>query len=261
MEKKFIAPLVALTLTFLLAGCGAPERTRPSPFNGPHGEGTARAKYDIIMIAAEKSTPPKGRPEAQTVETVYIDGTARYRNEDASVMMEWQPGPVDIVVAVHNRTAAPVTIAWKEARFFDERGISRTLIHSGVGYEERHLPLLPTVVAGGTTLNDFVHPLDYFEWETIGAMDSDKKQGYWDRAPYLPVRMQNGTPQEFRARVMSMVGKTFQVMLPLVSGQVRTDYLCTFRINYADVSQAETPREIVPEKQERGTGRPARRRP
>jgi hypothetical protein len=261
MGKKIIATLAALTLSFLLTGCGAPERSKSSPFNGPHGEGTATAKYDIIMTAVEKSTLSTGRTEAQKVETVYAEGTARYRNEDASVMMEWQPGPVDIVVSVRNKTVAPVTVVWKEARFIDERGISRRLIHSGIGYEERNLPLLPTIIAGGTTLNDFVHPLDYFEWETVGTMGADRKGGYWDRAPYLPVRMQNGTATDFRTRVMSMVGKTFHVMLPLVIGQIRSDYLCTFRINYADISQAEAPRETGPEKQERGTGRPERRRP
>jgi len=252
--------LIIVSLSALLSACGAPHQ-KDRPFDVPGRERSAMAKYDIIMIAAVKSTVPGGPSETRSVETVFADGKARYRIEDDAVSMEWQPGPIDVVVAVRNKTASPIQIIWDEARLIDEKGVSRRLIHAGIGYDERNLPQPPTVIAGGNVINDFVHPLDYFQWEVIRGPGSDSKEGYWDRVPFLPTRNENGTVAELRAKAAAMVGKTFQIMLPLTVGQARTDYLCTFRINYADVTLTEEPRGVNRGEREAGGERPERRRP
>jgi hypothetical protein len=260
MSKRTAAFLIIILFSALLSACGTPHQ-KDRPLNALRSERTARAKYDIIMIAAAKQTAPGGLSEARSVETVFAEGTARYRNEDDAVSMEWQPGPIDVMVAVRNKTAFPMQIIWDEARFIDEKGVSRRLIHSGIGYDERNLPQPPTVVAAGNLLNDFVHPADHFQWEAVRGPGSDSTQGYWDRTPFLPIRNQDGTADDLRTKAAAMVGKTFQVMLPLTIGQVRTGYLCTFRINYADVTLTEEPRGMNQGDRDGGGERPGRRRP
>jgi len=260
MSKRIAALLIFILFSALLSACSTPHQ-KDRPFNAPSGERTAVAKYDIIMITAVKSTVPGGHSEPRSVETVFAEGTARYCNEDETVSMEWQPGPIDVVVAVRNKTASPMQIVWDEARFIDEKGVSRRLIHAGIGYDERNLPQPPTVIAGWNVINDFIHPVDYFQWEVIRGPGSDSMHGYWDRTSFLPTRNENGTVEALRAKAASMVGKTFQVMLPVAIGQIRTDYLCTFRINYADVTLTEEPRGRNQGDREAGGARPGRGRP
>ncbi len=260
MSKRTGVFLLCFLITALLSACSTPH-PKDTSFNARRSERTAMAKYDIIMIAAAKQTAPGGPSEARSVETLFAEGTARYRNEDDAVSMEWQPGPIDVTVAIRNKTASPMQIIWNEARFIDEKGVSRRLIHAGIGYDERNLPQPPTVVAAGNVINDFVHPVDYFQWEAVRGPGSDSTQGYWDRTPFLPTRNQDGTVDDLRVKAAAMVGKTFQVMLPLTIGQVRTGYLCTFRINYADVILTEEPRGRNQGDREGGGERTGRRRP
>ena len=87
-------------------------------------------------------------------------------------------------------------------------------------------------------LQDFIYPLDYFQWEEIRGIRSDKKQGYGDRKPFLPIKI-NGSAEELREKAEVFIGKTFQVALPIEINNVRTDYLCTFKITNVDITEGE----------------------
>jgi hypothetical protein len=260
MEKKIIALPLCLFLAALFTSCDSHNQTKSSPYNSPRTQKVAKARYDIAMIAVEKSMASPHQVEMQRIETVFEEGMTKYRHEDGLVRIEWRPAPVDIVFTVYNKTDSPVKIVWDEARFMDEKGISHRLIHSGIGYEERNLPQPPTVIAGGINLEEFMHPLDYFQWEEIRGMSAAKKQGYWDRAPFLPTQIPKGTAEELRVKAGAMVGKTFQAILPLEINQIRIDYLCTFRIAHVDIAESEEPMGRN-SSDSKGSGRSGRRRP
>jgi hypothetical protein len=256
MKKKKVAVLFYMFLIVLLMGCDSSYRTKSS---SPRTQKVANARYDITMIAVEKSVGSQKILEEQRIETVVEGGVTRYRSEDNMVRIEWRPAPVDIEFAVNNKTDSPIKIVWDEAKFVDEKGISHRLIHSGISYEERKLPQPPTVIAGGINLQDFIHPLDYFQWKEIRGMRSDKQQGYWDRTPFLPTQTK-GTAEELRVKASAFVGKTFQVILPLEISNVRIDYLYTFRITNVDITEGEEPIEKN-SSEKKGSGRTGKRRP
>jgi hypothetical protein len=235
MKKKKVAVLLYMFLIVLFMGCDSSYRTKSS---SPRTQKVANARYDITMIAVEKSVGSQKMLEEQRIETVVEGGITRYRSEDNMVRIEWRPAPVDIEFTVNNKTDSPIKIVWDEASFVDEKGISHRLIHSGIGYEERKLPQPPTVIVGGINLQDFVHPLDYFQWKEIRGMRSDKQQGYWDRTPFLPTQIKGAT-EELRVKAGAVVGKTFQVILPLEISNIRIDYLYTFRITNVDITEGE----------------------
>ena len=260
MEKKTIALPLCLFLMTLLLGCDSHNRTKSSPYNSSRTQKVAKARYDIAMIGAEKSVASPHQVEAQRIETVFEAGMIKYRHEDNMVRIEWRPAPVDIIFTIYNKTGSPVKIVWDEARFVDEKGLSHRLIHSGIGYEARNLPQLPTVITGGINLEEFIHPLDYFQWEEIHGMSAAKKEGYWDRAPFLPTQILKGTVEELRAKAGAMVGKTFQTILSLEINQIRIDYLCTFRIDHMGIAESEEPMRRN-SGDSKGSERSGRRRP
>jgi len=259
MEKKKVAILLYVFLIAMLIGCDTPYRTKSSAYNPPRTQKVANARYDIMMITAEKSVGSQQKLEEQRIDTVVEEGITKYRSEDNRVRIEWRATPIDVVFTVNNKTDGPVKIVWDEARFMDEKGRSHRLIHSGIGYEESNLPQLPTVIAGGMNLQDFIHPLDYFQWIEIHGMRSDNQQGYWDRAPFLPTKIK-GSAEELRVKAEAVVGKTFQVTLPLEISSVRTDYLSTFRITNVDITEGE---ELIERNsiEKKGSGRTGKRRP
>jgi hypothetical protein len=110
----------------------------------------------------ERSTGINKISGEHRIEAIIEEGISRFYFEDEMVRIKWSPSPYDIVFVFKNKSYGPVRIVWDAARFIDEKGVSHRLIHSGIGYEDRNAPHPPTVVAARGTLEDFVHPADYF---------------------------------------------------------------------------------------------------
>lgn len=260
MENRTISILLYLCVISLFVSCETQHRTKPSSFNSPKMQVIAKARYDISLIAAERSIGNSELQREPSIETVIEQGVVRYSFEDEMVKMIWLGGPIDIVFTVSSKTDHPIKIIWDDARFIDEKGISHRLNHSGIAYEERNLSQSPTIVATRGKLEDFLHPADYFQWIPIGGLRSDKKEGYWDRAPFLPTQIK-GTAEELRAKADIVIGKTFRVIFPLEINNGRIDYLCTFRINNVEVTTNEEKEEQLDRNlsEKKGRGRTGKR--
>jgi hypothetical protein len=232
--------IVILLCTFIIAsliGCGLPYQTK--------SQGTytiANASYDISLISVERSTGAKKIYGEQRIEAVIEEGISRSFFEDEMVRIKWRPTPDDIGLFINNKTDASMKIVWDEARFVDEKGISHRLIHSGIGYEERNDSHPPTVVAARSTLDDFIHPADYFRQEESYGSRAYKQQSHWERSPFLPTQIK-GNAEELRAKAEPFAGKTFQVLLPIQIENVRHDYLFTFKINKVNVTEEKHEQE------------------
>ena len=234
--------IVILLCTFIIAtliGCGLPNQTKSQ-----RTYTIANASYDISLLSVERSTGTEKVYEKQRIETVLEEGITKFYFEDDMMRIKWRPTSNDISFVVHNKADNPVKIVWDEGKFIDAEGVTHRLIHSGIGYEERNDPHRPTLIAARGSLEDFVHPADYFQWEKW----SSKQQGYWKRASFMPTQIK-GTAEELRTKAEPFVGKTFQVILALQIDDVRNDYVCTFKINNVDVTE----KEQQPEKKSNGS--------
>jgi hypothetical protein len=250
MSKEIVSLFCALILAALIS-CESSYRTKSPSDSSQRIYTIAKASYDISLISVERSTGTKKISGAQRIEAVIEEGISRFYFEDEMVRIKWSPTPYDIVLVFNNKSYGPVRIVWDAARFIDEKGISHRLIHSGAGYEDRNAPHHPTVVAARGILEDFVHPSDYFQKEEDYGGRSNKQEGYWKRAPFLPAQIK-GTAEELRAKAEHFVGKTFQVILALQSDDVRNDYVSTFKINKVDVTEEKREQEKSPDNKEKG---------
>ncbi len=254
MRKGIVIFFYAFIIAALVS-CGPSYRTKSPSDSSQRTYTVANATYDISLVSVEKSTGGKKLGE-QRIEAVVDEGIAKFSFEDEMVRIRWSPTPYDIVFVLNNKANGPVRIVWDGARFIDEKGISHRLIHSGAGYEDRNASHPPTVIAARGTLEDFVHPADYFQKEEDYGGSSSKQEGYWKRSPFLPAQIK-GTAAELRAKADPFVGKTFQVILALQIDDVRNEYVCTFRINKVDVTEAKREQEKSPDNKEQGK-RPGR---
>jgi hypothetical protein len=251
--KKYIYYLLPFLVVLTLISCGSssswkkPDRTYK----------IAVARYDISLISVCRPTQAQQLYGEQKIEAAIHEGILRSYFEDGLVGIEWRPTPDDISLVIRNKTYDPLKVVWDEARFIDEKGVSHRLIHSGIGYEERYDFHPPTIIVPRGTLEDFIHPADYFRWEEY-SRGSYKQQGYWMRDPFLPNQMK-GTAEELRIKTEPLVGKTFQVILVLQIDSVRNDYACTFKINKVDVTEKEQQLLKNPNEEKR-SGRGGRRR-
>ena len=249
MRKQIPVFLCAFVIAALI-GCGPSYRTKPPSDSSPKTYTIANAAYDISLISAEKSTGDK-KMGAQRIEAVVEGGISKFSFEDETVRIKWLPSPYDIVFMLNNKTDGPVIIAWNKARFVDAKGVRQRLTHSGAGYEDRNNSHPPTVVAARGALEDFVHPADYFQREEGYGGSSDKEQGYWKRAPFLPAQIK-GPAAQLRAKAEPFVGKTFQVILVLETGDIQNEYACHFKINKVTVAEEKHEQEKGPNNKEKG---------
>src|SRR5271157_1658376 len=247
--RKNLYYLTLLLTVLALVSCEPSYRTKSPSDSSRKTYTIAKATYDISLISVEKSTGAKEIGE-QRIETVIEMGISRFYFEDEMVRIKWLPTPYDIVFVLNSKTDGPVSIVWNDARFIDEKGVSHRLIHSGIGYEDRNNAQPPTVVSARGTLEDFVHPADYFQKEEDYGGKSNKQQDYWKRAPFLPAQIK-GTANELRTKAEPFVGKTFQVMLALQIDDLRNDYLCTFKINRIDVKEDTLEQDKGPDNKEK----------
>lgn len=247
--RKGLNYLLPLLTILALISCEPSYRTKPAD-SSRKTYTIANATYDISLISVEKSTGDKKIGD-QGIERVIEEGIAKFSSEDETVRIKWVPSPYDIVFMLNNKTDGPVRIVWNEARFIDENGASHRLIHSGAGYEDRNSSHPPTIVPARGALEDFVHPADYFQREEGHGASSNKEQGYWKRAPFLPAQLK-GTAAELRAKAEPFVSKTFQVILALDIGDVQNEYVCIFKINKVTVTEEKREEEKGSDNKEKG---------
>jgi hypothetical protein len=238
-----------------LACCGAPDRDRARPpFTGPPPVQTAAAaKYDISVIAVERSSGPA---DARKTESIYdiVKDDAGSSFEDEMVAVTWKPGPVAFGLKITNKTQSRIRVIWDEARFIDGgKNTAQRMLHSGFGYEERNLPQPPALVPAGGVLNDFMHPADNFRLvKDEGSRDG--RYSYWVREPFLPDRIREiygggdkKTPpgelvMKLRTLAQPFIGRTYYVILPLEVNGARFYYSSLFRVDGVEVTETEVKR-------------------
>lgn len=227
-----------LLVGYCISGCMPPSNTSPTPSftpPAPHAYAppsetslTARAymhfkaEYDISLIEVERPAKAKQRYGDQKIEKSQEEGISKYYFEDDMVRILWLPSADKIEFILNNKTDHSIKIAWDEASFVDAMGRGHRIMHSGVKYNDRNNPQPPTVVVRHGSINDIVFPTDYVSWSSTE----------WNKLPLLS-NSQRGGRDELKANI----GKTLQVLLPLQIEDVVNDYIFTFKVNGAEVTQ------------------------
>jgi len=69
---------------------------------------------------------------------------------------EWIDGLHALSVIVTNTSSRDVQIDWEHSQFIDPTGQTHRIVHRGVQLNQLPSPMLPSVLAAGATLNEFI---------------------------------------------------------------------------------------------------------
>jgi hypothetical protein len=157
---------------------------------------------DRPNIASEKYGPVKIEKEG--------DGSvAAYRFSDSLVDILVSINSEQIELVLKNKTGHSIKIDWEKAAYINPYGARKRVIHSGIKYERKADPQMPSIIRKGETRVDFLVPSENINVYLYGS-------GGFTVYPLFSGR-------DF--------GKNARVILPLDVDGACSEYCFQFKIN------------------------------
>ena len=173
----------------LLAGCMPPARRETATKSPPAARlNLPRIVHRVVLVSPVGQGVIELRQESQvqgTAETAVYrayggilasDDVARWRFTYIKTSLEgpgpargeWVEGLHAMSVILVNATRGDLEVDWERTTFVDATGRSQRVIHRGVQLNQRMAQMLPSTVAVGGTLNEFVFPGDGITFSAPG---------------------------------------------------------------------------------------------
>jgi hypothetical protein len=171
----------------LLSGCAAPTQpqsaTPPPPrlslprilhrlvLASPQGQGTIELRRESQMQGGVAT--PIYRAYGGILA---IDDVAQWRFAYTKSSLEGAgPAPGEWIVGLHamsvvitNVSRGELEVDWEHSAFVDAAGRSQRVIHRGIQLNQRTAQMIPSTIAAGATLNEFVFPGDGITFSAPG---------------------------------------------------------------------------------------------
>jgi hypothetical protein len=174
--------LIAGTIV-LLSGCAMLTQSQSPPATPPARTapaGLPRIVHRVVLAAPPgqgvielreefDAQDPAERPVFRAYGGILAgDDVARWRFTYTKTSLEGPgPGPGGWVEGLHamsvvlvNASRADLELDWERSTFVDASGRSHRMIHRGIQLNQRTAQMLPSTIAAGATLNEFVFPGD-----------------------------------------------------------------------------------------------------
>jgi hypothetical protein len=173
----------------VLAGCAEPARTstQPAPSLSP-----PRILHRVVLTSPPGQGALELRRESRLqdgVETaVYVASGAITVTDDVGnwrfaytktslegvglAQGEWINGLHALSMVVTNTSRSDVDIDWEQSWFVDPSGRTHKIVHRGVQLNQLTAPMLPSRVAVGATLNEFIFPRGGVTFSAPGGRSS-----------------------------------------------------------------------------------------
>jgi hypothetical protein len=191
--------LLLLGVIAVLAGCETaepPRAAQPAPRATP-----PRILHTLVLTSPASQGSLELRREsriqngAETVTyttsgaIVATDDVAQWRFAYTKTSLEgagltpseWIDGLRAISMIVTNITAEPLEMDWENSRFVDARGVAQRFIHRGIQLNQITATMLPSTIASGATLNEFIFPAGAITFSAPGrTMPSAPLASTWN---------------------------------------------------------------------------------
>ncbi|MGH7391531.1 MAG: hypothetical protein ACREM3_19030, partial [Candidatus Rokuibacteriota bacterium] len=198
---------------------------------------TYTARYTISLSQVERPAKAKERYGEQKITQIQEEGALKYYFEDEMVRILWFPTSTNVAFVLNNKTDHSIRIVWNDAAFVDASGISHRVMHEGVKYADRNNPQPPSVIVRRGSVKDFILPTTNVHWVEGYYSRYTSIPGRWSHMPLLPNSQVGGDPEKLRSTAQGLVGKTYQVLLPLQIEDVVNDYIFTFKVDRVEFAE------------------------
>jgi len=137
----------------------------------PPGQGVIELRQESEVQAGAETAPYRAYGGI-----IASDDVARWRFTYTKTSLEgpgpgpggWVDGLQALAVVLVNATSGDLDVDWERSTFVDAAGRSQRMIHRGIQLNQRSAQMLPSTVAPGATLNEFVFPGDGITFNAPG---------------------------------------------------------------------------------------------
>lgn len=156
--------------------------------------------YQLKLSSVERSG--KSRP----IKTSITNDSLNFIDDNMSI--SWSSGQSQLDFVLENRTDQTMRIPWDEVVYVDESGVSNRVMHAGVKFINRDQSMPPSILVKGGKLDDTIIPSSNVYYES-------GRYGGWRQSALFTA---------------ASVGKQIRVLMPMVIGEKKHEYLFTFLI-------------------------------
>jgi hypothetical protein len=235
-KKIIIRRLVTISIMFALAVLNSVIWATAT--KGQSKWKTYKATYTIYLENVERTKP-----------TTIDYGQAKFDSlsfEDKLIKILWSVRESSININLQNKNDFSLKISWDDVAYVDDEGKTHRVIHGDVKFSEKDRPQPSTIVIRKGILEDVVIPSDYITFEKGYVSKYNSSPGYWSKRPLLRsvALVQDSTDDfavkqtinEFSNLVKSNIGKRLQVLIPIQAGNTIIEYIFTFQVRNAVVT-------------------------
>jgi hypothetical protein len=153
--------------------------------------------------------------------------------DDGKINVFFIVGGKDVNFTLRNLTSDPMKINWDEASLIIY-GQSKRVMHNGVKFIDRSAPQAPTVIPGGSSIDDLVLPTDNVYYREGYYETYTSSPGGWEQRDLFLTRDMN--KEDTKQLILNSKGQTFKFFLPIEQNGKKMNY--TFEFQVTDVSPA-----------------------
>ncbi len=177
------------------------------------------ANYSVVLSKVESPENAKQTYGETKVVTIDDNDINKYRYEDDFISITWHVSTTKFNFALLNKSNHTLKINWNDISYVDTEGKVGRVMHAGVKYVEKNNSQPPTSIPKGATISDILLPTENVYYaQYIG----------WKEKYLIPSFYKTQEDKDNNAQ--SYVGKTMQVLMPIMIEDVKNDYVFTFEI-------------------------------
>ena len=210
--KKLVA--LSIVLAFIIGCAGS----------------TKIIKFDMGLNQVER--PKNAKERFGKVNTTVVEslGKKYLVFEDNLIKTQFSFSYYQIGLLLENKSEHTMKINWDNAAWISPAGISSRVIHSGVRLVDRNSPQAPSVIVRGGKLSDIIIPSDNIYYAS-GKYGGWRYLGLIHHTDVMAMDMQSEL-----IKAQENVGKTCGVLLPIEIEGIQNDYIFTFEIGEANIT-------------------------
>jgi len=196
------------------------------------------AKYSIDLTEIEKPDKTKKSYEVKKSSSIDDNQINEFSFDDDNISIIWIPGAKGFSFKLENKTDSSIKIIWDEALLIDEKNRSLAVIHSGIKFAEREKSQVPSIIVRHSIFEDTIVPSENISYKTPTYYKGMQISGGWQQDEFIPSSFwgYEDESKTWQNEIEGMMlGKKFQVLLPLEIKSKIKEYIFSFKINAIEV--------------------------